>query len=78
MLIYLDANIVQYCADYEDFIFGDGALPSGTKARLRRELSALRTLGEIELQLEHLDFDAVAQNQPCEEKGVSWEQTSLL
>jgi hypothetical protein len=57
MLIYLDANIVQYCADYEDFIFGHGALPSGTKARLRRELSALRTLVEIELQLEHLDFD---------------------
>ena len=23
MLIYFDANIVQYCADYEDFIFGD-------------------------------------------------------
>jgi hypothetical protein len=23
-------------------------------------------------------LEAVAQNQPCEEKGVSWEQTSLL
>jgi len=55
--MYLDTNIVQYCADYEDFIFGDGTLPSGTKAKLRRELSALRKLVEIELQLEHLDFE---------------------
>jgi len=23
-------------------------------------------------------LDAVAQNHPCEEEGVSWEQTSLL
>jgi hypothetical protein len=57
MLIYLDANIVQYCADYDDFIFAEGALPSATKARLRRELSALHKLVEIELQLEHLDFE---------------------
>jgi hypothetical protein len=57
MRIYLDTNIVHYCADYEDFLFGDGTLPSGTTTRLRRELSALHTLVEIELQLEHLDFD---------------------
>ena len=57
MLIYLDANIVQYCADYEDFIFGGGTLPSGIKARPRKELSALLKLVEIELQLEQLDFE---------------------
>jgi hypothetical protein len=56
MLIYLDANIVQYCADYEDFIFGDGALPSGTKAKLRRELYALRTLVEMDLTALRADF----------------------
>ena len=39
------------------WIPGDGKLPSGTTARIRRELSGLRTLIDIELQLEHLDFD---------------------
>jgi hypothetical protein len=27
MLIYLDANLAQYCADYQDFILGDSAAP---------------------------------------------------
>ncbi|MBI3923847.1 MAG: hypothetical protein HY318_20665 [Armatimonadetes bacterium] len=48
MLIYLDANIVQYCADYEDFIFGDGTTPPTGDAKLLKELKALRTLVELE------------------------------
>jgi len=57
VLIYLDANIVQYCADYDDFIFGKGPLPPRTKARVRKELIALRKLIEIELELEHRDSE---------------------
>ena len=48
MLIYLDANIVQYCADYEDFIFGDDAPPPTSDTKLLKELEALRTLVELE------------------------------
>jgi hypothetical protein len=57
MLIYLDANIVQYCADYEGFIFGDEALPLTIAAKLRRELIALRQLVELELEIEQRDFE---------------------
>jgi hypothetical protein len=57
MLIYLDANIVQDCADYDDFIFGNGAPPSGINAKLKEELCALRKLVEIELQLEDVEFE---------------------
>jgi hypothetical protein len=57
MLFYLDANIVQDCADYDDFIFGSGALPSGINAKLKEELCALRKLVEIELQLEDVGFE---------------------
>lgn len=48
MLIYLDAMIVQYCADYEDFIFGHSSKCPTSEAELRRELSALRRLVELE------------------------------
>jgi len=57
MLFYLDANIVQDCADDDDFIFGSGALPSGINAKLKEELCALRKLVEIELQLEDVGFE---------------------
>ena len=57
MLIYLDANIVQYCADYDDFIFGNDPIPPGIKARVIKELVALRELIEIELELECRDFE---------------------
>jgi hypothetical protein len=57
MLFYLDANIVQDCADYDDFLFGSGSLPSGINAKLKGELCALRKLVEIELQLEDEDFE---------------------
>lgn len=48
MLIYLDANIVQYCADYEDFIFGDNLASQAIEAKLLKELRALCRLVEIE------------------------------
>jgi len=48
MLIYLDANLVQYCADYEEFIFGDSSTSPVNDAKLLRELTALRRLVEIE------------------------------
>jgi len=48
MLIYLDAMIVQYCVDYQDFIFGDSSECSTSEPKLREELSALRRLVELE------------------------------
>src|SRR5689334_3258512 len=55
MLIYLDANIVQYIADHEDFVLGE-AIASRTKSGLLyRELKALRALIEFELEIEHLE-----------------------
>jgi hypothetical protein len=48
MLIYLDTMIVQYCADYKDFIFGHSSKCPTTESELRRELSALRRLVELE------------------------------
>jgi hypothetical protein len=48
MLIYLDANIVQYCADYEDFIFGDEGILPTNDTKLLKELEALRTLIKLE------------------------------
>jgi hypothetical protein len=57
MLIYLDANIVQYCADYQQFVFDNAALPSFVTPRLRRELVALRRLIELEMQIEQMDFE---------------------
>jgi len=48
MLVYLDANIVQYCADHEDFIFGDDTIPRTRDTKLLKELEALRTFVELE------------------------------
>jgi len=48
MLIYLDANIVQYCADEEDFIFGNSERCKTADPNLRKELVALRRLVELE------------------------------
>ena len=55
MLVYFDANIVQYCADYEDFIFGEGATQPVNDARLLKELVALRRLVELALEVEQLE-----------------------
>jgi len=57
MLIYLDANIVQYCADYEAFLFGGRPSPQGLEPNLLRELRALRELIELE-QLGNWEFAA--------------------
>jgi hypothetical protein len=57
MLVYLDANLVQYCADFDDFIFGNALLPPRVKPNVRKELVALRKLIEIELELECRDFE---------------------
>jgi hypothetical protein len=47
MVIYLDANLAQYYADYDDFIFGDSAAPSINEPLLT-ELKALRRILELE------------------------------
>jgi hypothetical protein len=57
VLIYLDANIVQYCADEFDFIFGETDDPLTNDPRLRRELVAIRKLVDLE-QLGNWDFAA--------------------
>jgi hypothetical protein len=48
MLIYLDANLVQYCADYEDFIFGENNVPPVNEPKLLREIKALQEIRELE------------------------------
>ncbi len=48
MLIYLDANLVQYCADHSDFIFGESDTCEQVDSNLEKELSALRRLVELE------------------------------
>jgi hypothetical protein len=48
MLIYLDANIVQYCADHENFIFADDTAMPTNDTKLLRELEALRTFVQLE------------------------------
>ena len=57
MLIYLDANIVQYCADESEFIFGKTERFGTNDPRLQRELIALRRLVELE-QLGNWEFAA--------------------
>lgn len=57
MLIYLDANIVQYCADEWKFIFGEIDRSSTTDPKLQKELVALRRLVELE-QLGDWEFAA--------------------
>lgn len=48
MLIYLDANLAQYCADYEDFIFGGSDVPPVNEPKLLREIKALQQIRELE------------------------------
>ena len=48
MLIYLDTMIVQYCADYEDFIFGNTERNPANEPKLAMELASLRQLVELE------------------------------
>ena len=48
MLIYLDSMIIQYCVDYEEFVFGEISGEAKecpvSEPNLRRELIALRRL----------------------------------
>lgn len=48
MLIYLDANIVEYCAVYGDFIYGERKTAPTREAKLLKELESLRRLFELE------------------------------
>ncbi len=48
MLIYIDANLAQYCADYEDFIWGWNDVPPINEPKLLRELEALQQIVELE------------------------------
>jgi hypothetical protein len=48
MLIYLDANLVQYCADHCDFDFGESDTSEQVDSDLGMELSALHRLVELE------------------------------
>lgn len=57
MLIYLDANIVQYCADYHDFVCGlDGARQPPNR-KLEIELHALGEIIELAVHAELQDVD---------------------
>jgi hypothetical protein len=47
MLVYLDTNIVQYCADYGDIIFGECA-PGDMDRKLLTELLAIKRLIDLE------------------------------
>jgi hypothetical protein len=59
MLIYLDANIVQYCADHWSFVSGASPVCQNPDRKLQKELGALRSLVEME-QLSDWTFAATA------------------
>ena len=48
MLIYIDANLAQYCADHKDFIFGGNGVPPVNEPKLLRELEALQQIVKLE------------------------------
>lgn len=48
MLIYLDANLVQYCADHHEFVFGESDTCENVHPNVEKELAALRRLVELE------------------------------
>jgi len=57
MLIYLDANIVQYCADYGDFIFAREGAMQPPNPNLKMELRALGEVIELTVRAEVQDLD---------------------
>lgn len=57
MLIYLDANIVQYCADYGDFVFGREGTVQPSNRNLKMELRALGEVIELAVRAEVQDLD---------------------
>ncbi len=48
MLIYLDANLIEYTAEYEDFIFQESDECPVVEPKLRKEVNALRQLVELD------------------------------
>jgi len=58
MLIYLDANIVQYCADFDNYLFGGSLECPVSHSWLRGQLEALHELIELD-QHGHWDFAAL-------------------
>ena len=57
VLIYLDANIVQYCADHGDLVFSRKRTARGLDQELEIELLALADLIEVAVQAEQQDLD---------------------
>jgi hypothetical protein len=57
VLIYLDANIVQYCADYGDFVFGREGTLQPPNRNLKMELRALGEVIELAVRAEVQDLD---------------------
>jgi hypothetical protein len=57
MLIYLDANIVQYCADYGDFVFGRDGAVQPPNHNLKVELRALGEVIELAVLAEVQDLN---------------------
>ncbi len=48
MVIYLDSNLIQYCADEKEFVLGRSENPRNRDETLGKELSALKTLAEMD------------------------------
>jgi hypothetical protein len=57
MLIYLDANMVQYCADYGDFVFDRESAKQPPNRNLKMELRALGEVIEMAIRAEVQDLD---------------------
>ena len=57
MLIYLDANVVQYCADYGDFIFRVEGARQPPNPKLETELRALGEVVELAVRAEVQDLE---------------------
>ena len=57
MLIYLDANIVQYCADYGDFVFDREGAVQPPNRNLKMELRALGDVIQLAVRAEVQDLD---------------------
>ena len=57
MLIYLDANVVQYCADYGEFIFRVQGARRPPNPNLDMELQALGELIELAVRAEVQDLE---------------------
>jgi hypothetical protein len=57
MLIYLDANVVQYCADYGDLIFRRDDANRPPNQNLEMELRALGEVVELAVRAEQQDLE---------------------